>query len=486
MVCISSSVRQGMAKILVVDDEEMLLSVLLRMLLQFGHEAEGASTIAEARQMIASNNYELIFLDVQMPDGNGLEVLPEFRKAPSAPEIIIITGQSGPVGAEQAIVSGAWAYISKTDLALDLRLHVTRALQYRKEKLKSSRPILLQRDEIIGSAPLLMECLEQVALAAASEASVLITGETGTGKELMARAIHANSQRSKGSFVIVDCAALPENLIESTLFGHVRGAFTGADRSRPGLVKMADGGTLFLDEVGELPLPVQKAFLRVLQEQSFRPVGAASEEKSDFRIIAATNRDLERSVEEGCFRSDLFFRLRALSLHVPPLRKRKQDIKPLTKHFLARLCERMQLPPKGISPEFIEHLEGYEWPGNVRELQQTMEQVFAMAVHQPTLFARHLPKHFRIRQAQAGLGQCDAGPADSVAHPFDRPESLPTWKEFKAAMEREYVEELMRLSQGRIKTACKISGLSRARIYQLREKHGLMGSVVKMADGVAS
>jgi len=468
-----------MARILVVDDEEMLLDVLLRILRHYGHQAEGALTIAEARQKITKNNYDLIFLDVRMPDGNGLEVLPEFRNAASAPEVIIITGQGGPVGAEQAIVSGAWAYISKVDLDQDLQLHVTRALQYRKEKLKSARPVLLKRDAIIGSSSRLMECLEQVAMAAACEASVLITGETGTGKELLARAIHENSQRCQGNFVTVDCAALPENLIESTLFGHVKGAFTGADSSRQGLVKMADGGTLFLDEVGELPLSIQKAFLRVLQEQSFRPVGASHEEHSNFRLIAATNRDLEKIISSGEFRSDLFFRLQGFSLHVPPLRERKQDIKPLTKHFVARLCERTRLPLKGISPEFIEHLEGYEWPGNVRELQQTLDQVFAMAVQQSTLFARHLPEHFRIRQAQAGLSRSVAADerlperfADSSSNHI----LLPSWKEYKATFEREYVEELLRQSGGSIKEACRISGLSRARIYQLREKHGLMGN----------
>ena len=468
-----------MARILVVDDEEMLVSVLLRMLRQYGHEAEGALTIAEAREKIAENNYELIFLDVRMPDGNGLEVLPEFRNAACAPEIIIITGQGGPVGAEQAIMSGAWAYISKVELDQDLKLHVTRALQYRKEKLKTARPMLLKRDAIIGNSPQLMECLEQVAMAAACEASVLITGETGTGKELLARAIHENSQRSRGNFVIVDCAALPENLIESTLFGHVKGAFTGADSSRQGLVKMADGGTLFLDEVGELPLSIQKAFLRVLQEQSFRPVGASHEEHSNFRLIAATNRNLEKIIAAGEFRSDLFFRLQGFSLHVPPLRERKQDIKPLTRHFVARLCERTRLPLKGISPEFIEHLEGYEWPGNVRELQQTLDQVFAMAVQQSTLFARHLPEHFRIRQAQAGLVRSttsEEGLPERVTDSDARHIPLPGWKEYRATFEREYLEELLRQSGGSIKEACRISGLSRARIYQLREKHGLIGN----------
>ncbi len=463
-----------MAHILVVDDEEMLLDTLIRLLIHAGYEAEGASTLDEGIQKAGKGNYDLVFLDVVMPDGNGLFHIEDFKQTRSRPEVIIITGNGDTDGAEKAILSGAWAYVCKCDLIRDLRLLTTRAMQYRTEKNKAAMPVHLHREDIIGNSRQLNQCLDLVAQAASSDASVLITGETGTGKELFARAIHENSHRAKQNFIVVDCAALPENLIESTLFGHVKGAFTGAEKKREGLIRLADGGTLFLDEVGELPLTIQKVFLRVLQEQSFRPVGAAREEKSDFRIIAATNRNMQENIAQGLFRSDLYYRLQAFSLHAPPLRERKEDIAPLTRHFIGRLCERLRITPKIISPEFIEHLENYDWPGNVRQLQQTLEQVFAVTVRQPTLFANHLPKHFRIRQAQAGFTQKEPPPSGGPA-PRSAGKPLP-WKEYKTLCEKQYIFELMRYSGGKIKKAGQVSGLSRARLYQLREKYGLLGS----------
>jgi len=462
-----------MAKVLVIDDEEILVHTVTKFLQRSGYVTDGASTLAEGVEKARFGNFDVILLDVEMPDGCGLEYIPDLKEVPSAPEVIIITGKGTKDGAEQAILSGAWSFISKPDLFRDLLLYLTRALQYREEKKRNFRPVSLKRESIIGNSRELMQCLDQVAVAASSDASVLITGETGTGKELFARAIHDNSRRAGGNFIVVDCAALPENLIESTLFGHTRGAFTGAERERDGLVRLADGGSLFLDEVGELPLNIQKTFLRVLQEHSFRPVGAAKEEKSDFRIIAATNRNLEESVERGEFRRDLFFRLQTFTLHIPPLRQRKADIRPLTRHFLSRLCERFQIPSKSISPEFFEHLEGFDWPGNVRQLQHTLEQVFAGTIHQPTLFANHLPEPLRIRQIQAGLRDFQPGNQPDV--PSSVPSPPPSWHEFKNDVERQYIVNLMKFSRGKIKTACEISGLSRARIYQLREKYGLVG-----------
>jgi two-component system NtrC family response regulator len=467
-----------MARVLVIDDEEMLLETIVKFLRRYDYVAEGVSTLVEGVEKARRGNFDVILLDVEMPDGCGLEYIPELKEVRSNPEVIIITGKGTEDGAEQAIMSGAWSYISKPDLLRDLLLYVTRALQYREERCRSVAPVSLKREAIIGESRELGQCLKQVVLAASSDASVLITGETGTGKELFARAVHDNSRRAGGNFVVVDCAALPENLIESTLFGHVRGAFTGAEKNRDGLVRLADGGTLFLDEVGELPLSIQKTFLRVLQEHSFRPVGSLKEEKSDFRIIAATNRDLELSVDRGEFRSDLFFRLQTFTLRIPPLRQRKDDIRPLAKHFMARLCERFQIPTKVISPEFFEHLEGYDWPGNVRQLQHTLEQVFAGAVHQPTLFENHLPEYLRIRQIQAGLAT-DMVPdgVGDVSRSFpDAVSPPPPWQKFKKSVERQYIINLMAYSRGKIKLACEVSGLSRARIYQLREKYGLISN----------
>lgn len=459
-----------MAKIFVVDDDVMLQEMLVCHLQRSGHQASSASTLAEGIQQVTAGEYDVVLLDVQLPDGNGLRHIQQFKDVPSSPEVIIITGKGDENGAEKAIVNGAWSYIGKPNVIKELPLHLTRALQYREEKKRvESVPIVLKRDAIIGSSPLLVKCLNQVARAATSDASVLITGETGTGKEVFAKAIHDNSPRANKNFITVDCAALPENLIESTLFGYIKGAFTGAEHNREGLILLADGGTLFLDEVGELPVSMQKMFLRVLQEGTYRPVGSAHEEHSDFRVIAATNIDIDGNVAQGTFRNDLLYRLKAFSFSLPPLRKRKEDIKPLTSHFLAQIYDRLKMQHKGIDPNFIEHLLAYDWPGNVRELQQTLEQVVACAVEVPTLFATHLPDHFRIRHAQAEM-QSPAPASPSYLPLAESSSSLP-WQEYKNAYEQKYIIDLMRYAKDNVTLACKISKLSRTRLYQLREKY---------------
>ena len=256
-----------MADILIVDDDQILARMLVDHMVASGHRAETAHTLAEGVQKIKCTPFDVVFLDVQLPDGNGLEYLPQFKGAQSMPEVIIITGQGEADGAEKAVISGAWSYIEKPYVFRELPLHLTRALQYRQEKKKVVEvPVALKRDKIIGNSRPLNKCLDQVARAAACDVSVLITGATGTGKELFAKAIHENSARSGKNFVVVDCAALPETLIESILFGHVKGAFTSAEKQQDGLVRHAHGGTLFLDEVGELPVNIQKNFLRLLQE----------------------------------------------------------------------------------------------------------------------------------------------------------------------------------------------------------------------------
>jgi two-component system NtrC family response regulator len=349
---------------------------------------------------------------------------------------------------------------------------LTGVLQYREEKKKIDlMPIALKRDGIIGQSAVLNECFDQLAKAAAGDANVLISGETGTGKEVFARAIHENSTRSDRPFVVVDCASLPESLIESILFGHVKGAFTGAERTTEGLIKIADGGTLFLDEVGELTERIQKTFLRVLQERRFRPIGATKEEASDFRLLAATNRDLEQAASEGTFRTDLLYRLRSFTLHLPPLRTRKEDIRPLCRHFLARLCDRVQLGSKGIADDFFETLMAYDWPGNVRELQQTLEHVFAKAIHHPTLFTYHLPNHIRLCTTLQKISGETPQPTRPVT-PAPPPLPIP-WKAFKTEQERQYLEQLFASTQGNIKEACRVSGLSRARLYQLIHTHNI-------------
>lgn len=455
-----------MSNILVIDDDQTLSTMLVDQLTRSGHQADSANTLNEGLQQVSCNEYDVVLLDVQLPDGNGLEFLPRLKNAPSMPEVIIITGHGEADGAEKAILSGAWSYIEKPHVIRELSLQLTRALQYRSEKMKVNEiPVSLKRKKIIGSSPAISKCLDQVARAASCDVSVLITGATGTGKELFARAIHENSRRSKGNFVVVDCAALPETLIESTLFGHVKGAFTGAEKSQDGLIKHADGGTLFLDEVGELPLNIQKTFLRLLQEHEYRPVGSSQHQYSDFRLVAATNRDLDKSVAKNLFRDDLLFRLQAFTIELPKLKKRLEDIRELVNYFISNLCQRYDLETKGVSQDFIDALTNYDWPGNVRELHQTIEQVFTSAFLGPTCFAIHLPERFRIKQARQGFKSKNV-----PTHPTS---SLPTWRMYKEMSEESYLKKLKVLAEGNISKACRISDISRTRLYQLIDKYNI-------------
>ncbi len=463
-----------MAKILVVDDDRNLTRVLIEQTRRMGHHAMVASTMRDGVENARLGDFDLVLLDVQMPDGNGLDFLPTFKEVASRPEVIIVTGKGDPAGAAKAIKSGAWCYIEKPHVTKDLNLHMARALQYRAEKNRAARgPVVLKREMIIGSSIKINHCLDQLAQAAMSDVSVLITGETGTGKELFARAIHANSRRSAKNFVVVDCASLPETLIESTLFGHEKGAFTGADRAMTGLVKQADGGTLFLDEVGELPIQTQKAFLRVLQEHSYRPVGGCDELTSDFRLVAATNRDLEKQVSVSAFRKDLLFRLKASVIHLPPLKKRLEDLRSLTGYFVSRLCERYGQEKKEFGVDFVATLSAYDWPGNVRELAQTLEHAFSAAFHSPTLYANHLPDHIRILQAQTAVQQSKTSlqacqiPSDAL--------SLPAWRQFRDSYEKEYLQRLLAQTKGNVSAASRVADLSRTHLYQLLAKHDLQG-----------
>lgn len=460
-----------MANILIIDDDDLMSAVLQQMVRDMGHEALCARTLREGIATVCDQPFDVVFLDVHMPDGNGLDHLPRIHDLANAPEVIIITGSGDPQAAELAIKSGAWDYIEKGATLKEITLPLVRAIQYRQEKVESrARGVTaLKREGIVGNSPKIAACLDQVAEAAASDTNVLITGETGTGKELFARAIHANSGRAAGNFIVVDCAALPETLVEGLLFGHEKGTFTGAEKAREGLVAQANGGTLFLDEVGELPLANQKAFLRVLQERRFRPLGGSREVESDFRLVAATNRDLDAMVRDGCFREDLLFRLRAFTIELPPLRGRHEDIKELARYQTDRLCERYGLGPKGFSPDFLSALCDYPWHGNVRELVNAMDRALASARYEPTLFSKHLPMEIRVRAARASLDH-EAAAEQSAPEP-----TLPTFRQCcEEACDRaaqEYLQSLLATTKGNFPEACRISGLSRSRLYALLNKH---------------
>lgn len=467
-----------MANILIIDDDPQVADSLRQVVEKMGHQPVIASSAAEALQRLPEREFEIVFCDVRMPDGSGLDLLPRIRSAYPAPEVIIITGYGDPDGAEQAIKQGAWDYVQKPLSVKDVMLSVERALQYREKRHAAATPVALKTEGIIGSGSQLSACRDALARAAGSEANVLITGETGTGKELFAWAIHRNSQRAAKNFVVVDCAALPENLVESTLFGHLRGAFTGAEKPREGLVKQADGGTLFLDEIGELSMSIQKAFLRVLQERRFRPVGGGAEVTSDFRLIAATNRDLDAMVLAGGFRADLLFRIRTLVLALPPLREMGQDLRDLVLHYVVKLCEQYGLPMKSFSPEFHDTLQAYAWPGNVRELIQALERAVVDAGDEPVLFPKHLPEHIRIHLAREAVRRARPEESPDSAAVSGEGEGPTSMKDFREAglarLEAGYLSSLMRKTGGNVAEACRISGLSRSRLYTLLKKHRIL------------
>jgi two-component system, NtrC family, response regulator len=465
-----------MAKVLIIDDDGSVCQSLAAKIKAQGHAVATAKNLKEGISKAEEDSFDVVFLDVYLPDGNGLDKLPEIRTNASQPEVIIITGAGDPDGAELAIKNGAWDYLEKPFAPTDVVLQLTRALQYREEKINSGPYLSLKREGVIGSSPSMNASFDLIAQVAQSDVSVLLTGETGTGKEVFANLIHQNSRRAEKSFVVVDCAVLPANLIESTLFGHVRGAFTGANISQDGLVKQADKGTLFLDEVGDLPLPLQKKFLRVLQEQRFRPVGGKREMKVDYRLIAATNRDLDQMVKDGKFRSDLLFRLRTFNIQLPPLRERQGDIPELAVHYVRKICERNNIPIKGFSPEFFQVLNAHKWPGNVRELVNTLERAVAAALQSHILFPKHLPDTIRTKILQASIGK-DKQPKVNSVIKFDEPGDLPTLKQFRDSnmekLEKKYLENLIVFAKGDTKRACEHSGLGRARLYQLLKKYNV-------------
>lgn len=465
---------------LIIDDDPEICDAVNRVVTGMDHEVSAASTLDAGLAKLKTSSFDVALLDVSLSDGNGLAAIPEILQAPSSPEVIIVTSVGDPDGAEAAIKHGASYYLEKPLSVNEIHRVLSRAIQYRKETQQRRGPASLERSGIVGDSPPLRSCLDDVAKAAVSDINVLITGETGTGKELFAWAVHENSKRAerRKNFVVVDCTALPKTLVESVLFGYEKGAYTGADRAKDGLIQQADGGTLFLDEIGELPLEIQKKFLRVLQEKHFRPVGNKQEVKSDFRLIAATNRDLDQMVRAGAFREDLLFRLRAMTITLPPLRERREDIKPLALHHIAVLCDRYRTDTKGFSPDFFDTLTAYDWPGNVRELNQSLERALASAGPNPMLFPMDLPDEIRAKVVRKTFEEFDAKPgAVDDSGVLDPSAPLPSLKDARARVvenfEKQYLEILIKQSHGNAKKACRVSGLSRSRFYTLIKKYRL-------------
>ncbi len=482
-----------MARILVIDDEHMVRTMLAEVARAMGHEAAVFASLAEGVSYARVTPCDVVYLDVLLPDGNGLDTIQTLRLAPSSPEIIVITGYGSPDGAELAVRHGVWEYLQKPLTVDQITLSLSRVLAFRQQK--SGNGMHLNRPDIIGNSPTLLSALDLAAEAASTNVNVLLLGETGTGKELFAKAIHHNSARAGGPLITLDCASFTESLLESQLFGHKKGAFTGADRARDGLLAMAHGGTLVLDEIGDLPLHIQGAFLRVLETRRFRPIGATQEVESDFRLIASTNKDLHEMVRLDMFRADLLYRLRGLTITLPSLRDRKEDLPDLVEHYLAVLCTRYELCAKGVSEDFMETVRQYNWPGNVRELFHALDRACTASQGEPLLFARQLPTEIRVQMArtQAERRHCstlpsleteEAAPEETVHHEArtlrcaDIPvgsSALPTLKMFRMESEARYLKDVLAQAQGNIRQAVSITGLSRGHLYELLKKHELTG-----------
>src|SRR6266566_3590621 len=373
-----------MPHILVVDDEKSIGELLEITFRKEGHRVEVVHSVEAAKRKLESQIFDIIISDVRMPGESGVDLLKFAKEISPSSFFLLMTALPALDTAIAALNSGADRYVIKGHSLVDqLRLavrEVSESLKWKKEAGYLRREIrrLTGLDNIIGQSPNMRAIFDMIQTVAPQTSRVLITGESGTGKELVARAIHENSARAQAPFITINCGAFPETLLESELFGYMKGAFTGANENRQGLFQAAHGGTLFMDEIGNMSLTMQVKLYRVLQEGKVRPIGSTEEADVDVRIIAATNKDFEKEIAEGRFREDLYYRLSVIPILVPPLRDRREDIPLLARHFLEGFRKTMEKPVEGISPEAMTHLESYDWPGNVRELENTMERAVAL------------------------------------------------------------------------------------------------------------
>lgn len=386
-------------RILLIDDEESGREALLLLLKVAGHQVQGAASGTEGLQALAREKFDIIITDLFLPDTNGIDILKKVKEDSPLTEVILITGHASAETAVRAMKEGAYDYITKPLNIDELKIIIAKAVE--KHQLLSENVYLKKqlRDKfefanIIGTSPAMQQLFALMKRIVKTDSTVLVTGESGTGKELVAKAIHFNGQRRDKPFIAVHCGAIPENLLESELFGYMRGAFTGAVRDKLGKFEAANQGTIFLDEIGTMPMQLQTKLLRVLQEEEVERVGSTRPVKIDVRIIAATNLDLAEEVKKGTFREDLFYRLNVIPLPLPPLRERTEDILPLAKHFLAKYCKEMQRRSMTLAKDALEALESYQWPGNVRELENVMERTVALT-EGDTITLNDLPHNIR-------------------------------------------------------------------------------------------
>ena len=447
------------AKILVVDDEPSILRLLREALTQWGYQVTTASNAREALDALRTEMYDAAITDIRMPDTSGLDLLKEIKKHDDSIEVVIMTGYPTIASAVEALKEGAYDYLSKPLILDELRHLMARVTErkFLKGEVQSLRARLgeeLAVNELVGGSTPMERVKEIIAKVAATDSPVLIEGESGTGKELVAAAIHRLSVRAKGPFLPVNCSAIPEDLLESEFFGHVRGAFSGAVSDALGLFRGANDGTIFLDEIAELSPALQVKLLRVLQEMQVRPVGSTKAYPVDVRVIAATNRDLDRSIADGRFRQDLYYRLNVVRVSLPPLRARREDIPALVNHFLRRFNRRFRRDVRGITPEALAALEVYDFPGNVRELENLVERAYAMGAHEQITLA-DLPT----------LSPSIATPSATATAG-----AIPQL----ADVEKELILRALAFYRSDKEAAAKALGISRRTIYRRLKEYGVL------------
>ena len=454
-------------RVLIVDDEPDMVANCERILAAGGIRPISTTDPKAGLDAIESERPDVLLTDLKMPGVDGMQLLKRARTVDPDLPVIIFTAFATIESAVAAVKEGAFDYLPKPFTADQLRLAVERALRQRQLALENARlreqlKSTFGFENITGRSPAMAQVFELIRKAARSEANILILGESGTGKELVARAIHANSPRAAQAFVAVDCASLPEPLLESELFGHEKGAFTGAAKTKPGLLEVASGGTLFLDEIAELPVGLQSKFLRALQEREIRRVGGTRPIPVDVRIVSATNRDLRDAIAKGEFRQELYYRINVIAIQLPPLRARHGDIALLVRHFVQRYGGSRERPVEGVEPEAMRVLESYAWPGNVRELQNVIERACALADRQQ-ITARDLPEHLFAPAAPAAVW------AGAGTH-LPLPEAKAHWmRELEVA----YLVEQLTRHGGNISQAARAAGIDRKTFHRLINKYGI-------------
>jgi DNA-binding NtrC family response regulator len=447
-------------KILIIDDEESVTDALEIILGEQDHEVKTAKSVAEAEGHLISNRFDLVFTDLRLPDASGIDLLTHVKAESPNTEVILMTAHGSLDVTIEAIKKGAYYYLEKPFTPDQVVMLAGRALEFAAVKqenrtLKQTLNTESAAFGMIGRTPKMRQIYDTIRATARSEASVLIEGESGTGKELIAGAFHHQGDRADRPFIQINCAAIPRDLIESELFGYKKGAFTGADRDKRGLIEAASGGTLLLDEIAEMPVHLQTKLLRVLQERKLRKLGDEQMIAVDFRLITATNRDTAEAMREGLLREDLYFRISTIKINVPPLRERLDDLASLAEYFLIRYSEKYGKKIRGISQPAFSLLSRYHWPGNVRELESVIERA-VLFCQQDQIAPDHLPEH--MHNARASNFRCEIPPFLTLEE-----------------IEREAIEQTLERTGGNVKKTAQILNLHRPTLYRKLKRFGLKG-----------